>query len=246
MGRGLSDQQRRILALAKAVNAAIRGGVPAPQSFAIEVRPGVVDVLPGQWRPAQKRRYVVPLAFAAETPDFCAGLALVELFGFRVERGDWYWHWSRYRPSRDERRKRHVSLGRALDSLVDRGLLVHAMDPSDAECFLPAEVVANLCDYRRARGDESFGKFWSRQHGSGWVRAYWLTPQGHDAAPETWSDYDAAELLTTYSTAWLVRRDVQRGYWWESSETDSRKTVDAAPLEPDLACDVSARTVEVV
>lgn len=224
MGRGLSDQQRRILALAVAHNAARRDGVPTPQTFTMDARPGYVD--------ADGHRLACRVAYAPEIPDITEQFVLATLYGFRVRRG-WIDHsgfFNHYVPSTVKPGKR-VSVRRALRSLVDRGYLV------DAWCAGWMRSVGYLeQDYKNAERieHEKHGKtvehFW---HEGSWgamayARAYWLTPAAFEIVGNRWVDFFDEVDFEVFADASGVRE--VRGDpppWWAAPVV-----IDAEPARP--------------
>jgi hypothetical protein len=221
MGRGLSQQQRHILALARAFNAANRGGVPAVQDFTYHVQPG--DVFPCQ----PDRIAVADVAWAVELPDYHDSFGLWVLHGFRSVSGAW-WHADHWRTS-TTCRKHRTSMARAVDGLLERGMLCHAMSPWFALIYMATDHV--LAGYGAGKPammgtweldpanmvldrEHPLRAFW--YHGSGSWPAYWLTPAGHDVAATVVCEFDADGLVDAYHAA----RDVWRGGvgrhgWWD-------------------------------
>lgn len=198
MGRGLSTQQRDILTMAKAFNAANHGGTPAVVELADYVPAG--SVFPRQ----PCRMAVVDLGWAPTLPDYHDGYGFW-LSGFRSEWGE---YGKRWKPSTVSKSRR-VSLTRAVDSLLKRGLLIKAMYPKFAlaHCRVDGRLAgygsqANAADLW---GDvdtreEDFGgplhTFW--YHLSDSMPAYWLTQAGHDAANDAWRDLEPSAILDAY------------------------------------------------
>jgi len=217
MGRGLSQQQRHILALARAFNAANRGGVPALQDFTYHVQPG--DVFPRQ--PA--RMAAAPLAWAAELPDYHDAFGLWVLHGFRSTWGVYEKKWD----PRTTCRKRRVSMARAVDGLVERGMLCHAMHPWFAVWHCAANGVLHGWGSQENTTDvwsefdhttmlelgHPLRRFWHHRIDA-WP-AYWLTPAGHDVAATVVCEFDADGLVDAYHAARDVWRLCEgRHGWW--------------------------------
>lgn len=225
MGRGISKQQREILSLAKAFNAARHGGSPAAQVFDHHVRSGEL------FRRQPDRLAVVELAWAPELPDYHDGFGLWVLCGFRSRWGVYGKHWDASTVSR----KRRVSFNRAVDGLVERGLLCHAMHPefvlshccSDGVVggYGVAENAADLWggfEWRTVRdtAPERLREFWKA--GSDSVPAYWLTQAGHDAAGELWKRHDAVEIVDAHAESRKpFRHGGRRIGWWEYASDEA-------------------------
>lgn len=225
MGRGLSTQQRDILTMAKAFNAAIRGGTPAAVELADYVPAG--SVFPRQ----PERMAVVDLGWAPTLPDYHDGYGFW-LSGFRSEWGEYYKRW---RPSTVSKSRR-VSLTRAVDSLLKRGLLMEAMYPQFvlSHCRVDGRLAgygsqANAADPRAhidAYEEESRGPlrtFWYHQFDS--LPAYWLTQTGHDAANDAWQDMEPSAILDAYHQGrepWRSNAGRHRG-WWDHSTPEARQ-----------------------
>jgi len=224
MGRGLSQQQRAILALARAFNATQRGGTPAVQRFDYHAMPG--DVFPRQ----PNRIAAAELGWAVELPDYHDSFGLWVLCGFRSVRGDWYEHW---KPG-TFCRKRRTSMARAVDGLLDRGMLCHAMSPCFALSHFATDGVVsgwgtakNISDpfcgfaYPLALPNEHpLRVFW--YHGSDSWPAYWLTEAGHNVADTVVCEFDADGLIDAYHASREVyRSNVGRRGWWMPATTQS-------------------------
>jgi len=229
MGRGLSQQQRAILALARAFNSANRGGPPAMQEFTYHVQPG--DVFPCK----PDRIAIAEVAWAVELPDYHDNFGLWVLHGFRSVSGTW-WHADHWRTS-TTCRKHRTSMARAVDGLLERGMLCHAMPPWFALIYMATDHV--LAGYGAGKPD-SFGMgtwdldpanmvldkehplraFWYHGHDS-WP-AYWLTPAGHDVAATVVCEFDAAGLVEAYHAARDVwRSGVGRHGWWDHATPEA-------------------------
>lgn len=225
MGRGLSDQQRRILAVAVAHNAARRNGVPRPQLLVLDRLPGYLD--------SDGYRLALRVAAAPEVPDLTEQFVLAAMYGFKVSRSGrdhtgWFEHWQ----PQSVRRGKRVSVRRALRSLVARGFLVDAWPArwmssvgcDAAEC---SRVNAVCGDIRKEQ--KCVNRFWfgnCKAYGDAHLaRAYWLLPAAFDAAGDLWRHVDTDGLLELFWWASQVRED--RGgvpQWWQSS-----MVVDAEP-----------------
>lgn len=230
MGRGLSDQQRRILALAVADNAARRAGAPRPQVLVLDRRAGYLS--------GDKYRLALRVAFAPEFPDLTEQFVLAALYGFKVSRAGrdhagWMEHWQ----PRSVRRGKQVSVRRALRSLVARGYLVDAWPAKwmqglgfdAAECSRLDAMGGGTCT-----DDCGFNAFWfSGLHigAARLARAYWLLPPAFEEVSERWRDVDSDGLLETFWWASRVRED--RGgepQWWQPLVPEP-VVVDAEPME---------------
>lgn len=215
MGRGLSDQQRRILALAVAHNAARRAGNPRPEPLVLDRAAGYLS--------GDGYRLALRVAAAPEVPDLTEQFVLAAMYGFKVSRSGrdhtgWFEHWQ----PRSVRRGKRVSVRRALRSLVARGYLVDAWPVTwmgsvgcdAAEC----SRLDSLCgDWRK---EETVNRFWfgnCKAYGDAHLaRAYWLLPAAFDEVGGRWWDVDSDELLEVFWWASQVRED--RGgvpQWWE-------------------------------
>jgi hypothetical protein len=203
MGRGLSEQQRAILALARAFNATQNGGVPDVVAFDFHIPAG------GQLAGGSKTA-VAELAWASRLPDYTQPFGLAVLAGFqRARRNVCQWI-----PA-TVCRKRQMSMARAVDGLLARGMLCHAMDPS----FVMGNVLPDG-DVLRGWGNEyplggdqateSLRRFWVERDRP----AYWLTAAGHDAAGPTWERHDADAIVATHMAVARVWRRGGRSHQW--------------------------------
>lgn len=242
MGRGLSTQQRAILALARAFNAATRDGVPAPQEFTYHVRPG--DTFPVQ----PDRIAVAEVAWAPVVPDYHDNFGLWVLHGFRpsfqdTEEAWWNLEWK----ASTVCRSRKVSMARAVDGLLERGMLCHAMYPGFVSDSCTTDGVVN--GYGRWEGamrmldrasveemaSEPLRKFWTREYDS-WP-SYWLTVAGHDVVAGDTVSYDAAMLVAAHAASRKVgRRGVGRHAWWKEAtpEAADRREAELGLLAANL------------
>lgn len=225
MGRGLSAQQRDILTMAKAFNAANHGGTPAVVELADYVPAGAV--YPRQ----HLRMAVVDLGWAPTLPDYHDGYGFW-LSGFRSEWGE---YGKRWKPSTVSKSRR-VSLTRAVDSLLKRGLLMEAMYPGFvvSHCRVDGRLAgygsqANAADPWAAIDayeEESRGPlrtFWYHQSDS--LPAYWLTQAGHDAANDAWQDMEPSAILDAYHKGrepWRSGAGRHRA-WWDHSTPEARQ-----------------------
>lgn len=225
MGRGISKQQREILSLAKAFNATRHGGSPTMQAFDQRARPGE----PFPRRP--DRLAVAELAWAPQLPDYHDGFGLWVLCGFRSRWGVYENSWDPATVSR----KRRVSFARAVDGLVERGLLVEAMQPGFVLSHFCGDGVVSGYGKAEHAGDawrgfewktvrdtapESLREFW--KHGGDSVPAYWLTQAGHDAAGELWTNYKAEEIVEAHAESRKPFRYGGRGRaWWDYASPDA-------------------------
>ena len=205
MGRGLSDQQRRILTVAVAHNAARRAGAPRPQALVLDRRAGYVD--------SEGYRLVLRVAAAPEFPDLTEQFVLAAVYGFEVSRSGrdhagFFEHWA----PRSVRRGKRVSVRRALRSLVARGYLVDALPVNWMEGYgFPSAVcsqLASLCgDCRKDK--ESVDRFWfgnCKAYGDTHLaRAYWLLPTAFEEVGERWRDVDSGGLRELFFWASQVR-----------------------------------------
>ena len=227
MGRGLSQQQRAILALARAFNAATRDGVPAMQGFTYHVLPG--DTFPVQ----PDRVAVAELAWAPVVPDYHDNFGLWVLHGFRSTSGEWWHadHWLTHTTCR----KRRTSMARAVTGLLERGMLCHAMNPWFVLHYMAMDkVVAGYgagtttqfgCvefDHKNMALDSEhpLRTFW--YHGWESWPAYWLTPAGHDVAATVVCEFDAAGLVEAFHKSRDVYRSgVGRHGWWDHATPEA-------------------------
>jgi hypothetical protein len=215
MGRGLSQQQREILAAGVAINAARNGGAPQPAIVLIDEPAGVeVETMFG----ARTRRH--RCVMTADTPELTDALVLVAFGGF-VRAGVNYSDATRW--YRGDHKKR-VSLCRAIKALLRRDLIARAIEPrrvywlrdarADRHGWSDDERLAAET-HERLRADAS--RFWGR-----WSRystpAYTLLPQAFDAVGDSWRHVDASRLLKAFEHAegfdasreWQQRRDAAR------------------------------------
>jgi hypothetical protein len=203
MGRGLSTQQRAILALARAFNATQNGGVPDVVAFDFHIPAG------GQLAGGSKTA-VAELAWAPRLPDYTQTFGLAVLDGFQRLR----WHRCQWNPA-TVCRKRQMSMARAVAGLLERGMLCHAMDPSYVMAnLLPDGDVLRGWGGKYPRGGEqapeSLCRFWSERDRP----AYWLTAAGHDAAGAMWERHDGEKIAATYMDVAEVWRRGGRFHEW--------------------------------
>lgn len=208
MGRGLSDQQRRILAAAVAVNAHRNGGTPRAAELVID-------------RPKTERSCRV--ALSVDCVDVFDEFVYVAIGGFRAGGRELVVCRSRTldesgRPLREDTvrrvdrkfdrdtasQARRVSLYRAVGTLVRRGLLVIAPGarhfdrrPWDTGLVTRDHVVAADVATR-------FGlpQFPPRADDT---RGYYLTAAGIEATGDRWHELNVDELLEHWETARRIR-----------------------------------------
>jgi len=215
MGRGLSCQQKRILALAVAHNAARREGVPKPETLVMYRDRGYLD--------GEGYRTRVPIGFALAIPDLTEQLVLASLYGFAV--------WPSYRHSglfdhwctHTVRRGKRVSTRRAISSLIERGFLVQAW-PVEWMPGLGFEQAA--CEQLQKLGGQDYGDgfngFWWGEDVDqcGFARAFWLTPKSFELVGDLWRDFADDGLLELFWKSKSVRE--MRGLlgFWEPVEVE--------------------------
>ena len=207
MGRGLSSQQRDILALAAAVNAARNAGEPRVATFAID-------------RPPTARSLRVVLS--REDVDLFDELLYFVLGGFRPGGQEVISCRTRTiggKTSRDfdvvtlrridrkydtatMSRSRRVSLYRATGTLLRRGLLVVAPGVDDFKIrSWERDRVVPTADHIRAA---EIGREFDDRPGSV-SRGYYLTAAGLAAVGDRWQELDVVELVEHWETARSVR-----------------------------------------
>lgn len=240
MGRGLSEQQRQILGLARAFNATENGGAPVMATFDFHVHRG--DLFDGG-----KKRAYAELAWRPSCPDYHEGFGLWVLCGFR---STWGAYNDKWHPA-TVCRKRRVSMSRAVDSLVRRGMLCHAMDPAFAlHWFTDGTELKGYGKTGLFMGHRSFDwrsvaetapetlqRFWRHSHDA--VPSYWLTEAGHEAAGDLWRRWDVEQLVDDYHES---REPFRYGCriateWWEhaTAEAAEESAKELAQVEARLS-----------
>lgn len=214
MGRGLSEQQRAILALARAFNATQNGGVPDVVAFDFHIPPG------GQLAGGSKTA-VAELAWAPRLPDYTQPFGLAVLDGFKRHPCN-VCQWNPATVCR----KRQMSMARAVVGLLDRGMLCHAMDPSFVMAnVLPKDTVLRGWGGKYPCGGdaapEPLRRFWVERDRP----AYWLTAAGHDAAGPMWECHDAAAIVATHMDVCRVWRRGGRWHEWTRYTTPEAEAV---------------------
>jgi hypothetical protein len=190
------------------------------QAFTYHTRPG--ETFPRQ----PERRAVAELAWAVALPDYHENFGLVILCGFQTRFGNrWGKQWNRSTVNRSRR----LSMARAVDSLLARGLLCHAVPPTWALHYYatsgevvgwgkqdPSRTIWAGFEWATVRdtADPDFREFW-KYEGDSWP-AYWLTPAGHEAAAGVVCEYDAKALVEQYHDSRRVQINVagRRHAWW--------------------------------
>ena len=233
MGRGLSDQQRRILAVAAAINAHRNGGEPRLAEIELDVRKGTPRAaipMPGGFSPLQpdptNYRYVCARAEVDLIDDFL----LVHLGGFRPGRRETVWIDAVEKrcptPTADRRegrlnRRTYVAPGyqRTIRRRWDPETINHKRRVSiarAAESLLARELLVfapspgyfagwgSPCDEAGKRLAADIEQDFKSRPGSV-SRGYYLTAEGLAAAGGRWQELDVLELVEHWETARSVR-----------------------------------------
>lgn len=233
MGRGLSNQQRRILAAAVALNAHRNGGTPRAAELVVDIARGTprADVaMPGgraPWKPPPtKCRY----ALAREQVDVFDDWLLVSLCGFRPGRRESRWIQPVEKhcptPTRDRKAGRlnprtyvapgyrrdirwrwdptTVSHSRRVSTDRSTSLLVRR------ELLVVAPGPCYFTGWGSPCGEDdkrlaSDIRDEFKQRRDDVVRGYYLTTAGIDATGDRWQELDVDDLLEHWETARRIR-----------------------------------------
>lgn len=228
MGRGLSEQQREILAIAAAINAHRNGGEPQLAEFEIDVtkgteRPPIAMPIGGPWNVGPTDwRYVA----ARSQVDLFDDLLLVAVGGFRPGQREnrWIGSYVRKDPSNFRLRKRGIErttthkvspCTRTIRWRWDPATVDHKRRVSinrAAESLLNRELLLfapgpmYFCSVKEEYRplcreiDREFDE-------SGEIsRGCYLTAEGLAAVGDRWQHLDAAELMEQWEIAKRVRR----------------------------------------
>jgi len=213
MGRGLSEQQRDILAIAVAINAHRNGGEPRPAEIEVERRApyhhyphwvlarsevdlfdNLLLVAVAGYRPGGKEWITVAGGWK-NGPTSCSDRMAGQVSAAGAYAVASYMRLVRY--SWDQSsicHKRRVSLDRAVRSLVDRELLLFA--PGVSSMRSCHDELRPLCREIEREFEQSGAV----------SRGYYLTAAGLAAAGDRWQQLDALQLVEHWETARRVRR----------------------------------------
>lgn len=188
MGRGLSEQQRQVLAFGVAVNAQRNGGVPRPAVFQHEAwhvrgrfRMALADALPDVWRDAVL--YAVGGMRPLDAPQVVQRRAHERVYPALVPgvidrtvnvcSSEYVDPWFRWKPH-PRNRSRQVSLMRAANALAVRGLLAFTCGPRPWRWCMKTDGPCGLSD--------SIATYWDRWGPWGWH----VTREGFAVVGDAW------------------------------------------------------------
>ena len=198
MGRGLSAQQKQILAAGVAINARRNGGIPAPAEILIDHAAGVIENTIFGPRPRRRRRIMT-----AVTPEITEGFLLTAFAGFRRAPVDYgtALRWS------ETNHSRRVSLTRAAESLVKRELIARTWSPrdffgpwnkeNDRSRWSQEQLLAHAINESLPASTLEFWSRWRRYA----TAAYSLTAEAFSIVGDEWRSVDAAAMEQAFRHA---------------------------------------------
>lgn len=219
MGRGLSAQQKQILAAGVAINARRNNGVPAPAEILIDHAAGVIVQTPFGPMPRRRRRIMT-----AVTPEITEGFLLTAFAGFRRAPVDYgtALRWS------ETNHSRRVSITRAAESLVKRELIARTWSPrdffgpwnkeNDRSRWSQEQLLAHAINESLPASTLEFWSRWRRYA----TAAYSLTAEAFSIVGDDWRSMDAAAMEQAFRHA--------EGY--EEIERERRRRADRERTAP--------------